>query len=315
MAPEIAVVVPTRGRETRLAFLLDALAAQTLARDRFETIVVRDGNPPGPHTEPADGLAVRFAAQVEPRGPAAARNVGWRLATAPLVAFTDDDCRPSPDWLAELVRAADGSGTVVQGRTEPDPDERHLLGGLARSQLVDRASDASQTCNIAYPRELLERLGGFDERYAFPAAEDTDLGLRASASGAERVFAPEALVWHAVIPRHLPVALRETLRWKDVPSLFARHPDYRRTLHYGWFWKEAHAKLALAAAGVALGRRHRFAALALAAPYLEQHLGQYDRTPRGLARAALDLPSRLALDAAELAAVAAGAVRHRVPML
>jgi GT2 family glycosyltransferase len=181
--------------------------------------------------------------------------------------------------------------------------------------LVDRPSDSYQTCNIAYPRELLERIGGFDERYGFPAAEDTDLGFRAIRAGARRVFAERALVWHAVVPRHLPAALRETVRWKDVPSLLARHPEYRRTLPYRWFWKDSHARALLALVGLAALRRSPPLALLCAAPYLRVHLRQYDRTPRGLARAALDLPAALTVHAAEVAAVSAGAVRHRVVVL
>jgi GT2 family glycosyltransferase len=314
-APDIAVVVPTRRRETRLAFLLDALAEQTLDAQRFETIVVRDGDWQGPRTAPPKGLEVRFASQPDPRGPASARNVGWRMARAPLVAFTDDDCRPSPRWLAELVRAAGRPGVFVQGRTEPDPDERHLLGGLARSQLIEGPTIASQTCNMAYPRELLERLGGFDEGYGFPAAEDTDLGLRARAAGAEPVFSDAALVWHAVVPRHLSRALRETVRWKDVASLLARHPEFRSVLRYRWFWKDSHAKLLLALVGAVALRRRPALALAAAAPYLELHLRQYDATPRGRARAGLDLPARVTVDVAEVVAVAAGALRHRVALL
>jgi glycosyltransferase involved in cell wall biosynthesis len=313
--PEVSVVIPTRNRETRLSFALEALAGQTLDPSRFEVIVVRaaDSRPPfAPAPEP---VSVRFLTHSGPPGPAAQRNAGWRAARAPLVAFTDDDCRPDERWLERLVAAADGAEVFVQGRTEPDPDERHLLIGLARTLHVDRPNDWYATCNIAYPVALLEAIGGFDETVRF-SAEDADLGLRARARGARRVFEHRALVLHAVVPETLPSALRETMRRDATPRLFARHPRHRRELHYGFFWKKEHAALLLATAGaVAFRRRPAIAALA-ATPYLNCYVDwRRAATPRGLARIALNLSARVMLDAAELAVTARGALAERVLVL
>ncbi|MGH6885065.1 MAG: glycosyltransferase family 2 protein, partial [Geminicoccales bacterium] len=181
--PEISVVVPTRGRETRLAFALESLAGQTLARERFEVIVVRDRDAVGPLAPIPEGLRARYLTQAEVSGPTVKRNRGWRAAEGDLVAFTDDDCRASPGWLAALVGASDGDTTFLQGCTEPDPDELHLTGGFARTQRVDSATGWYETCNMAYPRALLARLGGFDEAFDF-GGEDTDLAYRAIEAGA-----------------------------------------------------------------------------------------------------------------------------------
>lgn len=312
--PRISVVIPTRGRETRLAFALEALAQQTLDAADFEVLVVRDGGTPPRAAGPVEGLDVRFLERVPRGGPGAARNVGWREARGRLVAFTDDDCRPAAGWLEALLAAAGGEEALVQGRTEPDPDERHLLGGLARTQIVEGPTGWYETCNVAYPRALLERLGGFDEGYT-RAGEDTDIALRALELGARAVFEPGALVWHAVHPRHLPEALRETLRWGANPRLLGRHPGLRRALPLGLFWKSSHPRLLLALAGAALARRSSLAAALLALPYLELHLRTYDRSARGLARAALDLPSRTVVDGLEVGVTAAAAARERVPVL
>ena len=119
MTPEIAVVAATHNRSDRLAALLDALRAQTLGSDRFEVVIVDDASSDGTRELLAEArgrgdLALTVLHQDSSRGPAAARNAGWRAATAPLVAFTDDDCRPSPGWLAAGLRAltatADGGG-------------------------------------------------------------------------------------------------------------------------------------------------------------------------------------------------------------
>src|SRR5687767_13784927 len=122
--PDVAVVIPTARRETRLAFALDALARQTLPADRFEVVVVR-GDEPGPTVTAPAGLPVRFMSVARDAGPAAKRNLGWRATSAPLVAFTDDDCRPAPDWLERMVEAAgsEAGDFILQGRTEPDRSE------------------------------------------------------------------------------------------------------------------------------------------------------------------------------------------------
>ncbi len=132
------------------------------------------------------------------------RNRGWREARGSLIAFTDDDCRPAPGWLEALLEAhlQTGPETVLEGRTEPDPDEAHLFTGLARSMEVRGPNRWYPTCNLAMPRALFESLGGFDEELAF-CGEDTDLGLRAERAGARLVYVDEAVVWHAVHVRSL----------------------------------------------------------------------------------------------------------------
>jgi glycosyltransferase involved in cell wall biosynthesis len=315
-SPEIAVVIPTRGRETRLAFALEALAGQSLDRDRFEVIVVRDGDAQQPLAAAPEGLRSRFLTRPGASGPTAKRNLGWRATSAPLVAFTDDDCRPAPGWLAALLAAANEASdaeVLIQGRTEVDPDERHLLFGLARSQTITAPSAWYETCNIAYPRRLLERLGGFDESYSF-GGEDTDLGLRALAAGARVRFAPEALVWHAVLSSSLYGTVRAVGRWQTLPLVLSRHPEQRRHLFLGLFRNRSHFGVLLAALGLLGLRRRRRLALVAAAPYVAMNIDPGNLRPRGLARQALHLPARALVDAAETASLIRNAIRHRTPI-
>jgi GT2 family glycosyltransferase len=288
-SPKLAVVIPSR-RGPRLAFALEALAAQTLPTESFEVIVVRDPRSAGPDPIAPGGLRVRFIAAPEACGPTVKRNIGWREADADLVAFTDDDCRPTSVWLERL--AAEWGGVAerfVQGPTAPDPDEAHLLHGLARSVRVDADSPWFETCNLAYPRALLERLGGFDEEYEF-GCEDTDLGVRATAIGAERAWAPEALVFHGVIPRSPLRAAREARRW---PS---------------------HATVLLAALGLLLAGRRPLLGLAAIAPYVDTKLDRSVLGARGIARQLAGMPSQALVDLMETASTARAAVRYRTPV-
>jgi GT2 family glycosyltransferase len=311
-APEVSVVVPSHARAVRLARLLDALHAQTLDRDRFEVVVVHDYDALADHP-----LAMR-ALRIAPaqRGPARQRNLGWRAARAPLIAFTDDDCRPEAAWLERLLAAArEHPGAIVQGATAPDPDELDALASpYARTISVDPPGRFAQTCNILYPRALLEGVGGFDERLPAPAGEDTDLALRARAAGAPYVGAPDALVFHAVEAYSLAGAVRLAFKWRHLAYVVRRHPEVRSWFALRVFWREAHLRLCLALAGAALARRHPLAA-ALCLPYLRERLAVRGTGPRARLTAARELPGRAAVDLAELATMAWGSARYRTFVL
>ncbi|HEU4978361.1 MAG TPA: glycosyltransferase [Solirubrobacteraceae bacterium] len=312
-APVISVVVPTRSRARRLGALLRSLVAQELG-EPFEIVVVADGATAAVEQVLAGfGDAVRVVRLEPGRGPAAARNAGWRAARAPLIAFTDDDCEAPPGWVAALREAVQAApeGAVVQGRVEPLPRERGSIGAFARTLRVERAGPYFQTANILYPRALLERLDGFDEAFPAPAGEDTDLGWRAREAGAPVVFAEDALVWHAVHELGARGLVRDAPRWGSAVRLVKRHPGLRAHFTHRVFWKPAHERLLLAAAGVALAPRTRGVSLAAAAPYVLVHRGEHPSRADHL-RA---LPAHLAVDVAEVAAMARGSIAARTLLL
>jgi GT2 family glycosyltransferase len=322
-APEIAVVVASHDRPIRLRWLLNALEEQTLERERFEVVVAHDSA--GEETERllrAHPLAragvLRHISFAPGPGPAAKRNAAWRAARAPVVLFTDDDCRPPADWLERALAAVRAHPeAIVQGATEPDPDELMLLERAphARTQRIEPPNRWGETCNIAYPRAVLERVGGFDEALPVAAGEDTDLLQRALAAGGRSVGAPAVVTYHAVEVEPLVVRVRALWRWQHTAYVIKRHPSLRRGFPLGVFWKVRHAKLALALAGAPLARRRPLLAAALSVPYARHVLPSYGRTPRGLARAVSELPGRAAADAVEMAAVARGSLRYRTLVL
>lgn len=274
-APAISVVVPTRNRRDRLAALLRSLEEQTLPRDRFEVLVADDASEDGTAellselSENGLGLQLRTVRRDVPQGPSAARNAGWRAARGEVVAFTDDDCEADPNWLRALVSSPSFGDRVQQGRTEPIPRE------LPRTSLFTRTIEVTQlgpyypTCNVAYPRRLLEELGGFDEEHPSPGSEDTDLALRAFESGADVEYLDDARVFHAVNEYGPLGKLRWALHWSNAMWILGRHPSLRRELVLGVFWKRSHALLFLALIGLALAPRMR-PALLLALPYSRQ---------------------------------------------
>jgi GT2 family glycosyltransferase len=320
---KLSGLVASHDRPLRLRWLLNALEEQTLDRELWEVVVAHDSS--GIETEellrahPLTAAGVLKHLTFEPGpGPAAKRNAAWRLARGATILFTDDDCRPPADWLANaLVAVERAPAAIVQGTTRVDPDELAVRQHAphARSQEVTPPTPFAQTCNIAYPRALLERTGGFDEALPLAAGEDTDLAIRVRALGAPLVAAPEVLTYHAVEATTLPARLRETWRWQHLAYIVRRHPQLRAHMPLRLFWKPSHAALLPALAGLALARRHPLLATLLAAPWIAIARPSYGSSPRGLARAASELPARLAIDVAETAAMARGAVRHRTPIL
>jgi GT2 family glycosyltransferase len=313
--PLVSVVVSTFNRPARLRRLLSALHAQTLAADRFEVIVVDNGSEPATGGVLGDALSARRLSLrcVRHRvtlGPAAGRNSGWHLARAPLVAFTDDDCRPEPGWLEAMVTAcAEHPGAVIQGPTRPDPAERDREGWLSHTVRISRLGPQYETCNIVYPRALLQRLGGFDESFGLrPAGEDTDLAWRAIESGAPTVFAPAAVVLHAVERVGARGRLSIAARWGPVVRVLAGHPGSRAMLYRGRFWNVWHYLLwrsLLAAAGPRWLRR-----LVLA-----RHLMTLRERARREGAGSGAIPFLLVHDAVECAAIARGAIRYRTLVL
>jgi glycosyltransferase involved in cell wall biosynthesis len=200
----LTVVVPTRDRPAALAQCLDALAAQTAPA--FEVVVVDDGS--------ADAHAVAGVVAAHPaarlvvgegRGPAAARNLGVRVARTPVVCFTDDDCRPGPDWLAALgARLAAGARVVAGPTVVAERDDPYAVAAQTITDtLLETSRDAAQgtvgfapTSNLAAEAALLRDLP-FDDGYPRAAGEDREWCDQVARRGIAIAYAPTARVEHA----------------------------------------------------------------------------------------------------------------------
>jgi GT2 family glycosyltransferase len=256
-------------------------------------------------------LRLRTFRQPASQGPAAARNRGWRATTAPLVAFTDDDCVPTDGWLeAMLTTAAGRDDVVVQGPTLPNPAELDGLDAYAKTIRVPGPTPHFLTCNVAYARRVLEAVGGFDESFPAPAGEDSDLGCKALDTGAVSLFATEALVHHAVHRRTAKAALKDALLATHDIRAYKLNPGLRSNLTQGVFYDRSHALLLQAAYGAWLARRQPSAA-AMCVPYLLHVRSRCRAAQAGPAAA----PWFVAFDALQTAATVRGGLRHRLPVV
>jgi GT2 family glycosyltransferase len=318
--PELSVVVASHERPLRLRWLLNALDQQTLDPALWEVVICHDSR--GPETEqvlaghPLALAGVLRWTQLAPgtAPPGANRNAALRLARAPTIVFTDDDCRPPEGWL-ETVRAAVARhpGAIVQGRVEGDPDEyamRH--SSYPRGQFFPQVPRPwAECCNIVYPRELVQRIGGFlEDMYT---GEDTELNIRARAAGAPYVGDWEMLNYHAIDEGTVLDWIRGASRWGDLALLLKRHPEFRSEFPMWVFWKRTHAWLLLLLLGLRLERSNPLWLL-LMVPWGIQWQSRHPGV-RGRLRHLIELPGWAVIDLAEMLALVRGSVRYRTVLL
>lgn len=293
------MVVPTVDRVALLTRCLHALEQQTEAPE--EVLVVHDGDP-GIVALLAgwDGALPLSSLRIKARGVSAKRNAGWRASTGALVAFTDDDCAPTPRWVEALLAA---TGDLLAGPVLAHPDDAGISSVFGRTIEVPQEGAYFPGANVAYRREVLATTGGFDDDLT--AGEDTDLAWRAQEAGARAAWVPEALVLHAVRPVRFPDHLRSLWRWNALALVIRRHPHLRKALLGRVFWKTSHPPALLALVGLLLSVR-RPTALLLGVPIVA--IRWRERGPR--------FGTQLAIaDVAEVAVVVAGSLRHRSLLL
>lgn len=304
MSCDVAVVVPTVDRVELLARCLRGLARQT--HSSYEVIVIHDGDPGvvGLLEEWAGRLPLR-SLRCDARGASDKRNLGWRSTTAPIIAFTDDDCEPTSRWVEAVSAAfgADAKADVVQGPVQPHPEDADVVGSFARTVLVDTETETYPAANLSFRRDSLVRVGGFDE--SLRAGEDTDLAWRVRETGGASTFAPEAVVWHAVRKVDFVGHLRSLSRWGDLPLVVRRHPQLRCLTHSRYVWKRTHVTAVPALVGVVVAPLRPIALLA-ALPHVYRRVREAGAVD-GCALAAADL--------FEVGIVVAGSIRHRCVLL
>jgi len=313
--PTVSVVIATHGRARLLAETLDALDAQE--GPSFEVVVVDDDSPDDT-SEMAAARGVK-ALRVRRGGPGRARQAGWQAAAGSVIAFTDDDCVPTPQWLAELIAPiVRGDADFVQGRTLPRPDQLHLRGPWSRTQRIVSEKGFYETCNIAYRRDALERLGGFSPEYEgpFTSGEDCDLAWRAKKAGYRSAFAPDALVHHAVWPSSYRERIRNIRRREMVVRVVRDHPEIRALLYRRYFFRSSHLRTLVAIGGlVGAGSVRRWLPAAIAGVTTIGYVVRTRDRPQPAARRVLQLGQIVTVQLLELAVFIRSSIRHRTLLL
>lgn len=197
--PTVSVVVPVRDDAERLGRCLDAIGRQTLPP--LEVVVVDDGSRDDPAVVSRAHPGVRLVRQ-PPTGAYAARNRGIEAAGGEIVAFTDADCLPRPDWLdAGTTALSEADADLVGGRIVVTPvssrpsgvELYQMLESFPQARYVEGRGFAV-TANLFAPRSVLVDVGMF--RDDLRSGGDLDLGRRARAAGYAVAYAAGAVVEH-----------------------------------------------------------------------------------------------------------------------
>lgn len=228
---KISVVIPTYKRPLLLMECIKCLARQRFDKDEFEVLVVSDGPDlltkklvvSWKHTGLLD---IEYIALPTKRGPAAARNAGWKVATGQLIAFTDDDCLPDEHWLETIWESAGNNapcafaGKIIVPIPPSPTDYEWNTAQLENAAFV--------TANCACTRTVLEQTGGFDERFQMAWREDSDLEFSILENHFPLKPLPEAIVVHPVRPARWGVSLSEQKKTMFNALLHKKFPAYYR---------------------------------------------------------------------------------------
>lgn len=223
--PEASIIIPAYNASQTLALCLEACLRQSAP---VEVIVVDDGS-----TDATAEISRRYPVEYlrqDNAGPAAARNAGARAAHARVLAFTDSDCVPEPDWIEKLL-VAFRYGAAATGGTYGIANPEFFLSQMIHEEIQLRHKGQSGevdflgSFNVAYDREKFWDVGGFDENFRAASAEDNDIAYRMSDRGQTLRFTNEAVVNH-FHPHRLWPYLRTQARhgfWRM--KLYKKHPQ------------------------------------------------------------------------------------------
>ena len=206
--PFISIVIPTYNRPEKLKECLESLTELEYPRDSYEVIVVDDGSKIS-----LESVVENFENQIEitllkqkNAGPATARNTGAKQAKGEFLAFTDDDCKPAPDWLNQIAGCfAKKPDCLIGGKTINILSENPF--STASQELINYLysyynRDPEQATffasnNIAISKKRFQKIGGFDTTYPRAAAEDREFCDRWLQYGNKMIYEPEVNVYHA----------------------------------------------------------------------------------------------------------------------
>jgi cellulose synthase/poly-beta-1,6-N-acetylglucosamine synthase-like glycosyltransferase len=197
--PRVSVVVCTHNGSRTIRECLEGL--RRLDYPDLEVIVVDDGSSDGT-AEIVGEYDVRLIS-TENEGLSNARNIGLAAATGEIVAYLDDDAYPDPHWLHYLAAAFETSEHAGVGGPNIPPGGDGLIadcianapGGPIHVLLSDRVAEHIPGCNMAFRKDRLKAIGGFDPQFRV-AGDDVDVCWRLQECGWTLGFHPAAMVWH-----------------------------------------------------------------------------------------------------------------------
>jgi GT2 family glycosyltransferase len=199
--------------------------------DDFEIVIVDDlsSDNTQKNIETFDDKRIRYYRNTKLLGLSRSRNECVKYAKSEYVFFTDADCKVSENWLKEGLQCLKVQGTVgVEGKTFYVSEEYKPT--RSESVMENKSGGKFLTCNIAYTKKVLERVGGFDERFTYN--EDIDLALRIGKYG-RIIFNPKMIVYHQKRNFSRNQFLKSGKRIRNRVLLYKKYGERPRSLFLG----------------------------------------------------------------------------------
>lgn len=197
----VSVIIPVYNGEKTLARCLTSLRSQTVSRDMYEIIVVDDGSKDGTRRV-AEGFDVTVVSQ-ENQGPAAARNLGVKVAKGDIVLFIDADCAAVPDWIEEMTKPFSNPDIVgVKGTYKTT--QKALIARFVQLEYEEKYErmkgfpyiDFIDTYSAGFRKDIFQKYGGFNTSFPTATVEDQEFSFRLAKNGHKMLFQPDATVYH-----------------------------------------------------------------------------------------------------------------------
>jgi GT2 family glycosyltransferase len=281
---EVTVAVPVKDRRDQMMRCLEALLVQS--HPSYEILVLDNCSSDGTAEaceERARESGVPMRVEVVPGTVGHVRNRAADLARGELLAFTDSDCVPAPDWLAsgvEPFREHPDVG-VVCGRTLPEVEVEQ---GWAATIEVTEHTNRFESCNVFFRTDAFRASAGFDETVGH-YWEDTAAGFAMRREGWKSEFAPDAVVYHDVTYPGFWWHVKRAQKNTHLGPVLRNYPEMRDQLLYRrYFFRKRSAQYVAFLSGVVLAAFDR-RALVLTIPYLRACIRSPRRAPKELAQA------------------------------
>ena len=246
----VSVIVPAYNAEKTLSENIEVLLAQDYPKDKIEIIIVDDGSTDAT-SEIAKQYSVRYIYQ-ENKGPAAARNSGWKMSNGEIICFTDSDCIPEKEWVRKLINRYNSDKIGGVGGSYDSALPKNLLSSCVHEEIIQRHFEMPEKVdylgafNLSYRKSVLEDVDGFDESYRMASGEDNDIAYRILKRGYHLIFDKDIKVTHYHPTNLLSYLKRQFWHGYWRMKIYHDHYDMAGGDRYAGFFDLVQPPLALA---------------------------------------------------------------------